>query len=666
MRSPAKAPLLPGVLSTRMWIKQRNNAAETLLTSWAEPLAALAEITGAPLELHGQSALVRQAWRYLLQNHPHDSICGCSVDQVHREMAIRFDWVDQIGQEIVTRSMQALAAIVDTADGPAVVVFNPTTQARTDRVEARIPIPEDAVAVVLESEGQTVTPQAGERKRDVTWEFTAEAELMRGMIGYMSGRKLADDDIHGVKATLDGTLLEIEIKTGKGALPDFSGVERDFGHLMELLSQEQVEQVHVLVHRGEVIDCTFVARDVPGLGYRAYHIRPVAAAETAATSAQTTTIENTYLRVEVAPDGTFTLLDKTTGTAYPGLHRLVDMGDRGDEYNFNPVEEDVVVAGPVDRPTVRLVAGGPVRQTLEVTQTYRVPASLGETRSQRSIEMVDLPMTTRISLIDGVPRVEVETTVENHARDHRLRVHFPVSVTVDTFDAEGHFDVITRPLDLPTDTEGWIEQPVGTYPQHAWADVSDGTTGLLLANRGLPEVEVLRTATGSELALTLLRSVGWLSRADLSVRQGHAGPGLPTPEAQCPGTHTFAYALVPHCGHWQQAYAQAHAFNAPLRAIPTPAHAGTLPPVGSFVAVAPDVLVVSAIKEAENGTGLIVRLWNTDTTACEGVIRFWKRPRRVSRCNLNERGQDALTVDKDGTVHFPVRGREIVTLRAEF
>ena len=45
-------------------------------------------------------ALTRQAWRYLVQNHPHDSICGCSVDAVHKEMDVRFDWVEQIGEEV--------------------------------------------------------------------------------------------------------------------------------------------------------------------------------------------------------------------------------------------------------------------------------------------------------------------------------------------------------------------------------------------------------------------------------------------------------------------------------------------------------------------------------------------------------------------------------------
>ncbi len=109
--------------------------------------------------------------------------------------------------------------------------------------------------------------------------------------------------------------------------------------------------------------------------------------------------------------------------------------------------------------------------------------------------------------------------------------------------------------------------------------------GLMVANRGLPEIEALRAGQGTELALTLLRSVGWLSRADMSIRRGHAGPGLPTPEAQCIGEYTFEYALIPHGGAWMDAFDQAQAFNAPLRAVSTLAHAGALPSKSSFVEV---------------------------------------------------------------------------------
>jgi alpha-mannosidase len=243
---------------------------------------------------------------------------------------------------------------------------------------------------------------------------------------------------------------------------------------------------------------------------------------------------------------------------------------------------------------------------------------------------------------------------------------------VEAFDVEGHFDVVTRSLDLPADTEDWVEQPAPTHPQCGWARVSDGEIGLMVANRGLPEIEALRStastggAPGTEMALTLLRAVGWLSRDDMSVRHGHAGPGLPTPEAQCTGTYTFDYALIPHGAAWTEAADQAQAFGAPLRAVVTTAHAGTLQPTGSFVAVGPESLIVTALKEAEDGSGLVVRFWNTSEAACDARVRFWQAPASISRCTLGERVLAPLDVDTTGGVTVPTRGREIVTLLATF
>jgi alpha-mannosidase len=344
----------------------------------------------------------------------------------------------------------------------------------------------------------------------------------------------------------------------------------------------------------------------------------------------------------------------------------VDVGDRGDEYNFCPVEEDVVISASSVKPLVCLTEYGSVRQTLEVSLLYRVPAGLGETRGQRSEELVELPITTRLSLISGVPRLEIETTIDNNAADHRIRAHFPVPVRVDRFQTEGHLDVIARAIDLPEDTEAWVEQPAPTHPQRTWTDVSDGQVGLMVANRGLPEIEVLRTHGGSEIALTLLRCVGWLSRGDMSVRQGHAGPGLPTPEAQCIGEYTFRYALIPHAGDWQEAFAEAHAFAVPMRAVSTGSHAGTLLSRGNFVEIGPKGLVVTAIKEAEAGRGLVVRFWNTSAESREAEVKLWKRPSRAVQCNLAERAIRTLGIDGDGVVCVPARGREIVTLLFTF
>ena len=670
MRDSSAAPLLPGVLSARMWIKQRNAACETLLTHWAEPLTALAEIAGAPLSLHKQSALVKQAWRYLLQNHPHDSICGCSVDQVHKEMDVRFDWVEQIGEKVTEQCLEALAAVVDTDNkegNTAIVVFNPTTRPRTDVVDMQVVIPQDAEDIVLvSSDGETVVPSLGERKRDVLWEFMTGVQRFMAMAGREPILEINGQGVQAFVPAVEGNVLHLEIRVARGLPPNEANVKQGRAEVERILAKGEVERVHLVVHRGEMAHCVFVARDVPGLGYRTYEVRVAQQPPVEVEKPDAPAIENAFFKVQVKEDGTFALTDKETGTVYCGLNRFVDVGDRGDEYNFCPVEEDVVVSAPAGEPLVCLTEYGPTRQTLEVSMTYQIPVSLGETRGQRSKDRVDLPITTRISLVEGVRRVEVETTVQNEAADHRLRAHFPVPVQVDAFDAEGHFDVISRALDLPTDTEEWVEQPAPTHPQRTWSDVSDGETGLLVANRGLPEIEVLRTAEGSEVALTLLRSVGWLSRADMSVRRGHAGPGLPTPEAQCIGEYTFHYALVPHRGGWQQVFDQAYAFNASFRAVVTYAHDGSLPIDGSFVQVESPHFVVSTVKEAEKGSGLIVRLWNTHPMPSQGTVRLALHPKRVVRCNLGERELEALDVGEDGTVTVAARGREIVTLLAEF
>jgi alpha-mannosidase len=290
-------------------------------------------------------------------------------------------------------------------------------------------------------------------------------------------------------------------------------------------------------------------------------------------------------------------------------------------------------------------------------------------RSRRSDEQVDLPICTRVQLATGVRRIDFETTVNNQAEDHRLRVHLPTPIVTDQSWAEGHFDVIERPIAMPLATETWREQPTGAHPQRSFVDLSDGQCGVLLANRGLPEYEVLPApggSTGTTLALTLLRCVGWLSRGDLHNRRGHAGPGLATPEAQCPGTHTFHYALVPHSGNYLNAQREAHAFNAPLRAIYNGPHPGRLPSRASFVQVSPTAAVLTAAKAAEDGQGLIVRLYNSAPVPIQAHLKLWQPCRQASLVALDERDLGQPLASDTDAVAVTLRPRQIATLRFVF
>ena len=145
-----------------MWIKQSNQQCEDLLAHWAEPFSAWADrlrkqmppewkeplppTTGhMPFPTSEQSiaALVDRAWRYLLENQPHDSICGCSVDGVHDEMRQRYDWVRQVGEEIVRQSLRAIGALAPADPLGTIAVFNPTPQPATGFVTAVVPWSED-------------------------------------------------------------------------------------------------------------------------------------------------------------------------------------------------------------------------------------------------------------------------------------------------------------------------------------------------------------------------------------------------------------------------------------------------------------------------------------------------------------------------------------------
>jgi alpha-mannosidase len=148
-----------------------------------------------------------------------------------------------------------------------------------------------------------------------------------------------------------------------------------------------------------------------------------------------------------------------------------------------------------------------------------------------------------------------------------------------------------------------------TFPQRRFVEVNDGTYGLMVASDGLPEYEVMRDDRGCTTAVTLLRCVGWLSRGDLLTRAANAGPTTATPGAQCPGRHRFRYSIIPHQGTWEDAFLLAHEFVTPMRAVLL---WGGPPSEGahSLVRVKPAEVVVSAVKQPEEGEGFIVRVYN--------------------------------------------------------
>ncbi len=705
LRSSKRSHLLPGVLSTRMWIKQRNHICENLLEKWAEPFSTFASLLPTDnrpqTTIRRQSSVVRHAWQLLMQCHPHDSICGCSIDSVHDEMRPRFDQVEQIGEEITKQSLDAIAACVQTDHGPqtidhssssvvsglsSIVVFNPLSAPRTDIVTTEISLPSGITDFEIVDEAGNIIPhQSASGETTDLINVRVRREELGGMLAMVNDGKVGNLAIQNLHLERIGVNLRVEAIFAENASPRLDVWNHGIKTLREHLKDTSIESFHIHARSPDSANITFAARDVPGLGWKAFYLRrkenapaeikvtpimrllaplaklPVAQKLISRLSQPNTRpphiIENDLLSVKLnTDDRTLTVTEKATGTIYRGLNCFVDSGDCGDEYNFASPAADSQQASPELQDVT--VHRGPVQQRMTISLILSVPAKLTADRRSRSREMVNLPIKTTVTLTNGVARADIHTQVENHAEDHRLRVHFPAPFAVDAAQYDGHFEIVKRPIGIPASDPMWIEEPRPEVPQRAFTSVTDGENMLTIANRGLPEVEVTQQ---SEIVLTLLRCVGWLSRDDFTTRTGHAGPFLETPGAQMPGLWEFDYSIIVGEGS-ALSYQQAWDFASPLRAVATDIHAGILPSGGSMVAVDNPCFVVSTIKSIEDGRGWIVRGYNIRQEEISVTLMPWRKFEKAEQVNLAEETVSRLDVRERGEVTLKARGCEVVTV----
>lgn len=250
-----------------------------------------------------------------------------------------------------------------------------------------------------------------------------------------------------------------------------------------------------------------------------------------------------------------------------------------------------------------------------------------------------------------LPRIEFLTRIDNQYPNVRLRVKFNTGMERKIYFRETQFGVIAEP------TEYYAKRnrpnPSGIPNFLSWFDVSNGVRGITFLNRGLPAAEI----AGEEVYLTLLRSVNGLS-AD-----GVAGPLIPTPSALELGSQTFEYALEFHEGDWRESevYRWAQHFHHLPLAIQA-SGAARLPPEFSFLEIKPYNLVLSALKRAEDGEGVILRFFETTGEPASAEIRFFLPIQEAWITNLLE-GKQRRLKPKEGKIQLHVKPFEIVTLR---
>jgi alpha-mannosidase len=390
------------------------------------------------------------------------------------------------------------------------------------------------------------------------------------------------------------------------------------------------------------IEIEFIAEDLPATGYRAYRLARGARREPhARRRIGSNCLENARYCLEWDPrTGDLTVLrDKR----------------RGREVLAGP--SNVLLFAREEKPNLEgnFHLTGEQRCSSDYAATSITPSQDDLALRVRSVtQLPDCVVEREIILWDGLERVDFRTTLGNFTGGDVL-VKAAFAPRLD-------WRKVERVYETPFAATA---RPEGHYAARTWVDCSDGRGGVALLNRGTPGYWI----SDGQLELVLLRSL-----ADYRDYQKNArGKGVPgyehspqTELAREQGTHQFEYALVPHAGNWRAGRLPelGLGYNTPLTGLAGLDAAAGKKAGGSFVACAPGFLV-TAIKRAEDGHGLIVRGYETRGQPHGVAMRLPHEVRRVRRPNLLEESGETLSVSR-GRVGFSCRPHEIVTLRLEW
>lgn len=607
LRQGTEWHLLGNTASSHVEVKDANIRTSVRLERVVEPFTALERLLGYR---HLPAAYLTFAWKRLMENHPHDSICTCSHDGVIEDMMNRYSRVNQILDGLQEKFEERFRKLIDPAglDGEdqSLIVFNPNPQPRSAVVRAEV-------------------------------DFLVDKKVSRFALESPEGEPVPYSIVG--KAELQPSVFHPINLPGKNA-----------------------------VHRTTI---EFLAENTPAMGYAAYVVRangnPGRAGRARKSALRTSgepVMENEFLRVTLNANGSVDIRNKETRKTYRQALILEDGGDRGDAYNYHRPRNDERVTTHDARPAVRCLRQDEAATVYKIDQRLRVPKTLADPEGhRRSKETTVCPVALTLTLRAGARELEVEAQIVNYAKWHRLRVLVPTNLGVRAVRAGSAFDVIHRPARRP---EGWSDPNVDVHTDMNlfFVDVSARENGLALFNQGLHEYELLDDRAGT-LALTLLRATGIIHGQGNADDAARPDVDWLIPGCQCPGERTVRFALHPHGGVDEGTiYNRALAWLAPMpvtawrrdhadwacgRPCVQETHFKATfqrPEEGDDFALRPRRLgllsidgpgvVLSAVKPSLEGNDVIVRVFNPTRRKAACAVILGETVQQVDRADLAE------------------------------
>lgn len=616
---------LGGTLATRAAQKRRNARLERGLLRDVEPWLALVRLhdrTGqaarvsasARLTMAQLPALLATAWEELLTTHPHDTLCGCSVDAVARAMDVQQERVAAQGQGLREAAMQ-LALGHD--------------------------------------------PVAARTRQDFDWRrlvLRNRAARARGGVAVLQLLETLRDVPVG-PSSADGPEVPTD-EQQQPRLPTGDWLSQPMGQRKRFARRESPQHYPDNDLVREERHLVWVPA-MPASGLAVFHAATFGA-QTSAPSwpvtvhddPQGVTIDNgrVRLRLTAAPEPRLTL--QVDDRIVPDVLSLETQADVGDSYT-------PALRGPVERlrcVRASIVQRGPLRATVRLR--WRASAASTSTGPAGRIVVV-----TDVSLDAESPAIVC--TVRGHVQrtDQRLQLVWHTDVHAGAVWADAAFGPVRR--EQPIAPAEAREMVVPTMPMHRWALQANAMFGATMIADGLAEAEV----RDGRLALTLVRGVGELSRSTLPERPGHAGWPSPAPDAQSLGGFAARTALYLHGPMSDDTLARVRDVCDDVLLPLVGESWRDLDPAATPYAVAGPSLQGEAFEASavtishQDARAVILRAVNLTPRAAHGAWHLPDAgPWEITRCRLDETPLAAPSVAST-VVSFEAGPREVITLQ---
>ena len=603
---------LVNTASSRIYLKQANDRCQTFLENVVEPFGILST------DRSFYRSYSEYFWKLLMQNHPHDSICGCSVDTVHREMETRFEKVESGASKLVQEQMLQFTKKIDTthenSEAIPLVFFHTSGQQKVEVVKKKI-----IVKKIYFS--------------DMKYQEIPEKLKAEELSSYVV--ELANGEIVSCEVNDLGVRFGYDLPNDGFRKPYY----------------------------GREIEITFLYEGSPGFGYECCFLIPGSLDKGDGTQIWNEAmkqLDNEHLNVTIHANGSYSLKDKQSNHTYEGLGIYEDTGDIGNEYMFKQSADGLTISSAQSEVELEVLENSRLSAQVLVKTILTVPVSadqrLLEEREQlvwhpdrlamRSKETTDIRINTILTLNKGAKGLNVKVEMDNTAYDHRIRALFPVGSRGQSHFADSIFEIAERPNEPE---EEWTNPSV-THHMQRFVSLQGDKHGLTIAGIGLHEYEIVNKES---IAITLLRAVGEMG--DWGVFE--------TPEAQCSGWNDAEFMIFPHVGNvlTSKTYLEAYGYARQLPMIQAFQHSGELPAAKKEFYWEGDKIVLNAVKASEDGTGTVLRWYNPSDEPIKLTLEY-PDAEQIYLSTILEHKDEILTGTR---VEYHVKPYEIVSLLIE-